>query len=276
MKLFAISDIHLSSPENRAALTRIPEHPNDWLILAGDIGETPEHLVFALETLSVRFKKLIWVPGNHDLWTTDTDGDHLTGEDKYWRLVELCNHYGVLTPEDPYPVEYFGGKKVRLVPLFLLYDYSFRPKHVTLDNAIEWANESGVMCADESFLRTNPYNNIIDWCAARCESTEHRLLSLNDGLPTVLINHFPLRYDLIWIPRIPRFTIWCGTRQTEDWHLRWNATAVVYGHLHVPSTQIRDSVRFDEVSLGYPRQWVNYRDISSCVRQILPAPIISL
>ena len=74
------------------------------------------------------------------------------------------------------------------------------------------------------------------------------------------------------LPLIPRFTIWCGTRRTADWHRRFRAAAVVYGHLH-PKLRLLDGVRFHEVSLGYPRQW-RYRPESApaCARSC-PVPI---
>lgn len=87
--------------------------------------------------------------------------------------------------------------------------------------------------------------------------------------PTVLINHFPLRKDLAWLPRIPQFVIWCGTERTSDWHRRFNARVVVSGHLHIRSTTHRDGVRFEEVSLGYPRQWMPYTTPNLCVREII-------
>ena len=55
--------------------------------------------------------------------------------------------------------------------------------------------------------------------------------------------------------RHPEFAQWCGTERTADWHLRYRAAAVVYGHLHIPRTTWYDGVRFEEVSLGYPREW---------------------
>ena len=69
MKLYAISDLHLGHEINRQALAAIPSYPEDWLILAGDMGETTAHLRYALSILSRRFAQLLWVPGNHDLWT---------------------------------------------------------------------------------------------------------------------------------------------------------------------------------------------------------------
>ncbi len=100
MKLYAISDLHLANSVNRQALAALPQHPEDWLILGGDIGELEEHLHFALSILTRRFQRLLWVPGNHDLWTIPSDRSALRGVAKYQRLVTICRDYGVLTPED--------------------------------------------------------------------------------------------------------------------------------------------------------------------------------
>ena len=40
MRLLAISDLHIGYPENRAyADSLAPADPEDWLIVAGDVGE---------------------------------------------------------------------------------------------------------------------------------------------------------------------------------------------------------------------------------------------
>ena len=91
-------------------------------------------------------------------------------------------------------------------------------------------------------------------------------------MPTVLINHFPLREDLVRLRRIPRFSIWCGTKATHDWHTRFRAQVVVSGHLHLPRTDFVDGVRFEEVSFGYPRQRPGWVTFESVLRQILPDP----
>jgi hypothetical protein len=84
----------------------------------------------------------------------------------------------------------------------------------------------------------------------------------------VLINHWPLRYEHGEPPRIPRFSIWCGTRATERWHRDYAIDTVVYGHLHLRSTKRRDDVRFEEVSLGYPRQWNAAQPLRDYLRRI--------
>lgn len=272
LKLWAISDVHVGHPENRHALEQLPSHPEDWLVLGGDVGETPDHLQYVLETLAPRFARLVWVPGNHELWAVP---ETLRGEARYQELVALCRRYGALTPEDPYPVIEAGGAAHLLAPLFVLYDYSFCPDGMGPEAAIAWALEAGLLCADEALLRPDPYPSRQAWCAARCEYSERRLAQAlaSHGGPTVLVNHFPLRQELAVLPLIPRFSIWCGTRRTEDWHRRFRASAVVYGHLHLPASRVIDGVRFEEVSLGYPRQW-RRRSQSGAppLRQILPAP----
>ena len=276
MKLHAISDLHLANRSNREALLALPSHPDDWLILAGDVGETEVHLHFALEVLAPRFARLLWVPGNHDLWTLDDDPSPLRGEAKYRRLVAICRDRGVLTPEDPYP-RWPGTPADEpgflLAPLFLLYDYSFRPTGIPAAEAVAWAAESGVVCSDEYLLHPPPPPSRQAWCEARLRATEKRLeQAASGGDRLILINHWPLREDLVTLRRIPRFSLWCGTRATEDWHLRFRAAVVVHGHLHIKATQFRDGVRFEEVSLGYPRDWRQERGVAHYLRQILPPP----
>jgi 3',5'-cyclic AMP phosphodiesterase CpdA len=268
MRLFAISDLHLGYRENRDVLDGIAACPDDWLILAGDVGETAAHLELALRTLTPRFRRIVWTPGNHDLWTVP--GGEARGAAKYEQLVRLCRSFGALTPEDPYAVARFGGRELRIAPVFLLYDYSFRPVDVALENVLAWARETDVECADEYLLHPDPYVSRAAWCHARCEETERKLASRQDGMPTVLIGHFPLLESLAQLPRIPRFRPWCGTRRTENWHLRFGTEVVVYGHLHLRSTKFVDGIRFEEVSLGYPRQWTGRLKREDCLRQILP------
>ena len=193
MKLYAISDLHLGYEANQRALSGITSYPADWLILAGDVGETAAHLELAFRELKPRFAKLVWVPGNHELWTLPSSDEKARGRFKYDELVELCRSYGVLTPEDPYPIVTIGGREVRIAPLFILYDYSFRPLHIPIDRAVDWAREEGIECADEVLLHPDPYADLAEWCHARCEITEQRLKTYRNDLPTVLINHFPLR-----------------------------------------------------------------------------------
>jgi 3',5'-cyclic AMP phosphodiesterase CpdA len=273
MRLLAIGDLHLSNPHNREALFQIPDHGDDWLILAGDVAESLELQELAIRELGQRFAKLIWVPGNHDLWAVPRKGQRpARGVARYRAMVDLARSYGAHTPEDPYldwPQPAPEGERVVIAPLFLLYDYSFRPDHVDRSEIRSWAREGGALCVDEIWLSPDPYPSREAWCWARCRDAESRLEAVPADCRTILVNHWPLRADLIRIPRIPRFTPWCGTVLTDDWHRRFRALAVVTGHLHTRRTDIVDGCRFEEVSLGYPRQWRREDGIDGYFRVIL-------
>jgi 3',5'-cyclic AMP phosphodiesterase CpdA len=267
--LWAISDLHVGYAENRHAVEALAAHPEDWLIIGGDTGDTPSHLEFVLKTLTPRFAQIIWTPGNHDLWTPTSLPDEKRGVAHYERLVALCRRRKVFTPEDDY-ARWPGDGPLRLiVPTFTLFDYSFRPPSVTRERAVAWAAESGVRSADEDLLAPAPYPTRDDWSAARVEATEARLDRLPPEARTIFVNHFPLRQDLAILPRIPRFAIWCGTSRTNEWHRRYRVDVGVYGHLHLRSTRTIDGTRFEEVSLGYPKQWAQSRGLGHYLRRIL-------
>jgi len=256
-RLLATSDLHVTYQENREFVAAIhPESSDDWLIVAGDVGEKFHDIEWALSLLRSRFRTVLWSPGNHELWTTKDDAVQARGEMRYKQLVEMCRSIDVLTPEDPYPVFEGSGGPVVVAPLFTLYDYTFRPDGTTgQESALAKAHAAGVVCTDEYFLHPDPYPSREAWCAARIAETERRLGEIDESLPTVLVNHYPLVREPTRILRYPEFALWCGTEATADWHLRFRAVEMVYGHLHVPRTTRHDGVRFDEVSLGYPREW---------------------
>ena len=273
-KLLAVSDLHVGFQENRKAVAGLqPQSAGDWLLVAGDVGEFAADIEWALRTLAGRFARVVWVPGNHELWTHPRDPVQLRGEARYLYLVQVCRKLGVITPEDPFPVWDGAGGPVTIAPLFLLYDYTFLPAGAqTKEAALARAYESGVVCSDEFRLHPDPYPSREAWCEARLEATRRRLEALSAGLATVLVNHFPLTRHPTEVLRYPEFAQWCGTTATADWHVRFGAAAVVYGHLHIPRTTWLDGVRFEEVSYGYPREWRRRAAEPGPPRQILPAP----
>lgn len=272
-KLLAVSDLHVAYAENRDITESLrPESGTDWLIVAGDVGEFYEDVEWALTLLAGRFEKVVWAPGNHELWTHPQDPVDLRGEKRYLRLIELCRGLGVATPEDPYPVWRGDGGPATVAPLFALYDYSFRaPGATTAEESLRIAREAGIVCTDEYLLHPDPHPSRDAWCRARVAYTEQRLSATAPDIPTVLVNHWPLVRQPTAVLRYPEFAQWCGTELTADWHTRFRATTVVYGHLHIPRTTWYDGVRFEEVSIGYPREW-KPRPPRPHLRQILPSP----
>lgn len=184
-QLWAISDLHIGYAENRDLVEGMrPESDEDWLLVAGDVAETVEDIRWALKTLAGRFARVIWTPGNHELWTHPSDAVTLRGVARYDHLVEQCRDLGVLTPEDPFAVWEGPGGPVAVAPLFLLYDYSFLPPGCTTkEQGLEYAYGTGVVCTDEHLLHPDPYPTREDWCRARVAETKRRLAELPGDLP---------------------------------------------------------------------------------------------
>jgi hypothetical protein len=120
-------------------------------------GEPRDRGEWALRTLSGRFAKVIWVPGNHELWTHPSDPVQLRGESRYLHLVALCRSLGISTPEDPYLVWDGAGGAATIAPLFLLYDCTFLPGGAaTKAQGLAYACKTGIVCSDEALLHPDP------------------------------------------------------------------------------------------------------------------------
>jgi hypothetical protein len=240
------------------------------------VGDRWADIEWALTELSQRFELVVWSPGNHELWTVPSDPVQFRGVERYQELVALCRRLGVLTPEDPYPVWRGEGGPAVIAPLFLLYDYTFRPPGTaTKAEALAEAYRARVVCTDEWLLHPDPYPSRDAWCQDRVQATSDRLAAVDHDLPTILVSHYPLVREPTRILRYPAFAQWCGTEQTADWHLRFRAQAVIYGHLHIPRTTWYDGVRFEEVSLGYPRELQRYPNRRRRLKQILPPEAVA-
>ena len=125
-------------------------------------------------------------------------------------------------------------------------------------------------------MHPDPYPSREAWCWARIAETERRLATRDPSLPVIFVTHFPLVREPTRVLRYPQFAQWCGTTRTHDWHVRFNAVTVVYGHLHIPRETWYDGVRFIEVSIGYPREWQEWQRRGfqpGIPRQILPAAV---
>lgn len=254
-RLLAISDLHAGHLDNRRIIGDLqPAHPDDWLIVAGDVADSLEDVSRVLHDLRTRFKRVIWVPGNHELLSPL--GAEPRGELRYRALIDACRELGVDTPEDPFPVWEDATGKAVVAPLFVLYDYGFAQQlGATKAERLEKAHAARVVCVDEYLLDPAPFATREEWCAARLAESERRLEAIDPSLPTILVNHWPLIETPTFKLRFPEFALWCGTPETADWHVRFRARACVYGHLHIGRRHWEDGVRFEEVSLGYPREW---------------------
>ena len=58
--LYAISDVHVRHAANRELVAALPAHPDDWLLLAGDVSEDLDDLRWTFDVLRPRFAGVVW------------------------------------------------------------------------------------------------------------------------------------------------------------------------------------------------------------------------
>ena len=169
----------------------------------------------------------------------------------------MCRGLGVVTPEDPYPV--WTGRAARSRSRrcsCCTTTRSGRRASTTKEEALARAYEAGVVCTDEFLLHPDPYPSREAWCRARVARDRAAAGRPRPGAADGAGQ--PLSAGPRARPRC------CATRSSRSGAapsgpptgtVRFRAAAVVYGHLHIPRTTWHDGVRFEEVSVGYPREW---------------------
>src|ERR1700712_2827026 len=119
MRIFALSDIHVDYAANSHWVDSISqsEYLRDVLIVAGDISDLTAQLERCVSQLARRFSKVLFVPGNHELWIV-RDGRKADSLDKFHRVRDIAQRGGASMA--PY---HYGN--LSIVPLLGWYDFSF-------------------------------------------------------------------------------------------------------------------------------------------------------
>lgn len=133
-----------------------------------------------------------------------------------------------------------------------------------------WA-ESAADLAARGWRPGGPVRNLReDWCPGQNGVDPADDRARDPALPVVLMNDFPLAREPTRMQYL-EFLQWCATEHTADWHVRYGVAAVIYKHLHIPRTTWPEGVRFEEVSLGSPREGQVRAHGPGSPHQILPA-----
>ncbi len=242
MKIFAISDLHIDYSENMNWLINLShfDYSNDILILAGDISDLLAHIKNAFAILSKLFKRVHFVPGNHDLWVMRNKTK--TSIEQFEQLKIILTEYNISME----PCVYDG---VTIVPLFGWYDYSFGAPHVDLEYS--WMDYKACVWPEE-LLGSNKESNITQYFTAM---NDVQVKHSNDVV--ISFSHFLPRIDLMpdFIPQQKRklYPVF-GTDILEDQVRELKSSIHLYGHSHFNRDITINSVRYINNAFGYPSE----------------------
>ena len=142
----------------------------------------------------------------------------------------------------PYPVWPGEGGPLLIVPLFVLYDYSFRPDGAaSIGDGLARARAAGVVSSDERLLHPDPYpsrRSVVR--RPDCEDGRTARQRCRRGCRPCWSITFPLVREPTAVMRYPEFAQWCGTVRTADWPIRFGASR---GGLRPPAHSADDVAR---------------------------------
>jgi predicted phosphodiesterase len=239
VRVFALSDVHADYEVNAKwiACLSMADYRQDVLILAGDVSDRIEKLDWCLGALAARFRKLLFVPGNHDLWVV-RDRRHMTSLQKFEEVRAVVESSGASM--DPY-----RESGVAIVPLLGWYDYSFgQPsdelKSIWMDyHACRWPGGFGAGTVAAHFAALNDGADTTD---ADMVITFSHFLPRIDVMPAYISAKNRLLYPVLGCTRL-------------DTQLRGlNSKMHVYGHSHLNRNVRIDGVCYVNNAFGYPQE----------------------
>ncbi|RYE39482.1 MAG: metallophosphoesterase [Hyphomicrobiales bacterium] len=239
MRVFAISDLHTDYEGNAAWVASLPidDFRNDVLIVAGDITDSPTLFAHTLEQLVRRFAKVVFVPGNHDLWVAR----HGKPADSLWKFAEVQR----IALSCGACVGPWHRDGVTVIPLHGWYDGSFGTPDADLKAC--WAD-----------FHTCRWPKGLDY-----PKVALRFLALNEpnlyprAGTVISCSHFVPRIDAMPAARTPRGQ-WLhpvlGSTVLEAQLRRLGSSIHVYGHSHINCRITLDGVTYVNNALGYPSE----------------------
>ncbi|MES2741956.1 MAG: metallophosphoesterase [Pseudomonadota bacterium] len=237
MRLFTVSDLHIDHTENLAWLKQLSrsDYTDDVLILAGDIADDHTLLRWSLHYLAECFKKVLFVPGNHDLWTLRSRRE--ASFDKFAAIEAMCREADI--GMQPYRL---GATLI--VPLLGWYDESFGIPGPALRaawmdfRACNWEGRADNEVS-RLFDAMNPWPDTTG--AARVLTFSHFLPRI-DLMPAAM----PSKYHYLY----PVF----GSQRLERRLRALGSSMHIYGHSHLNRRVDIDGVTYINNAFAYPTE----------------------
>lgn len=241
MRIFALSDIHVDYEANANWVRNLSQqdYRDDLLILAGDITHRAALLAWCLEAFARRFRQVLFVPGNHDLWVLD----EAAGIDSLRKFHEVAS----IAEDSGASLRAWRDEHVLIAPLLGWYDYSFgEPGEELLQRwmdfrACRWPPGFDAAQIAAYFSALNPPVERDDGATGTVITFSHFLPRI-DLLPP----YIPLQHRLL-DPVL-------GSVRLEQQLRRLRPAIHVYGHSHVNRRIRLDGVDYINNAFGYPQE----------------------
>lgn len=252
MRVFAISDLHVDYEPNAqwVAQLSLTDYRHDVLIVAGDVSDRIERVQGCLEALAHRFRQVLFVPGNHDLWVR-RDSPGLDSFGKFEQIKAMARSAGA-------SMEVFHQGALSIVPLLGWYDGSFGEPGEELRQAwvdfraCRWPEGFESRDIARSFMAMNRYQR---------RSEDEVIVSYSHFLPRIDV--MPDR-----IPAEKRYIYpVLGSHALGEQVKALRPAVHVYGHSHVNRRVELDGTLYVNNAFAYPHETRIARKALVCVHE---------
>ncbi|MFC4313505.1 metallophosphoesterase [Steroidobacter flavus] len=236
-RVFALSDIHVDYDVNFQWVQNLScaDYRDDILILAGDLTHKLAQLASCLSEFATRFAKVLFVPGNHDVWVLG-EAPERTSLQKFADVAATVERSGA-------SMQPHRQSDVLFAPLLSWYDYSFGEPSADLYgiwmdfHACRWPRGFGPKDVAKHFMDQN------------------QRLSAEGAAKVITFSHFLPRIDLIPAHVSSRHRLLdpvLGSTRIEQQLRHLGSSIHVYGHSHINRRIDIDGVTYINNALGYP------------------------
>ncbi len=264
MRVFALSDTHMDYPDNRRWVDNLSafEYKQDALLLAGDLTHDPDRLEESLSRFLLKFARVFFVPGNHELWTLKSNcRDSL---EKFHQVMEICKQLGVRTAPERLGL---GSGAVWVVPLFSWYE---KPEEGEGSLFVNKKGEDPTLQAwsDNYFIKWPPFPEGQN-AAGYFLSLNQPHVTRNYDAPVISLSHFLPRKELMFPSKAElerragtpldsnqsfNFSRVAGTAHLDRQIRLIGSRLHVYGHQHRNRTCLIEGVTYVSHCLGYAHE----------------------
>ncbi len=252
MRIFAISDLHVDYEPNARWVEQVSlsDYQRDVLIVAGDVSDRLDRVQACLETLARRFRQVLFVPGNHDLWVR-RDDPGLDSFGKFERVRALVHAAGA-------SMEVFHHGKLSIVPLLGWYDGSFGEPSAELRlawmdfRACRWPEGYESQHTAQAFMAMNRY---------RRRSPDEVIVSYSHFLPRIDVMPSRIPLDKRYIYPV------LGSSALGEQVRALGSAVHVYGHSHVNRRVELDGTLYVNNAFAYPHETHIARKALVCVHE---------
>ena len=242
MRIFALSDVHIDYQVNREFIEQLSDvdYQEDILILAGDLSDRMNLLEACFKSLASKFYKVMFVPGNHDLWVKrEQTEDSLR---KFALVKQAALDAGLC-------LDSHSEQNVTIVPFLSWYDYSFAtpcdklnmlwmdfrncvwPEGMTVGDVTDYFHQLNQKQLDD-FI---PQNN-------------HTVISFSHFLPRIdLMPHFVPEKVRYLYPAL-------GSADLDEQIRSIKPNMHIYGHSHLNRQVVIEGIRYINNAFAYPSE----------------------